>query len=139
MSAEAIGTGIKANLGNVTGLKRVYAPNETVGALNEFPCAVIRVEPGSAKFTMGGDGAHYRHAFSIDILDTAQDLASSIHRLLDFRTATGDNSVMQKLWADKTLGGSASTILNVTMGVETLVTWGDTQYLCLSFDLEVYE
>jgi len=139
MSAEAIGTGIKTNLGNVTGLKRTYAPNEIPETINEFPCAVILHIGTDYGITMGGDSSHDRHTFKVKVFVTDQDQPSALNLLMNFLARTGSDSVVQKIRADTTLAGSASTVTVMSNAGQGVITWGGIQYLGTEFDLEVYE
>jgi len=139
MSVETIGSGIKTNLANVTGLKRVYAPNELPEVVNEFPAAVI-VHVGTDYYqTMGRDSSHDRHDFKIKVFLTNQDQPTAFNRLLDFLAKTGNDSIVQKIMADSTLNGSASDVSVVSNSGQSIITWGGIQYLGTEFDLEVWE
>jgi len=139
MSIEAIGTGIKTKLGSVTGLKHIYAPNETPESVNEFPAAVIQHTGTNYGITMGGDSAHDRHEFTIKVFLTNQDSPTAFNALLDYLARTGDNSIVQKIRADQTLGGTASGVTVISNSGQSLITWGGVQYLGTEFTLEVYE
>jgi hypothetical protein len=139
VSIKAIGSGIKTNLGSVTGLKHIYAPNELPESVNEFPAAVIQHVGTAYGISMGGDSAHDRHDFTIKVLLTNQDQPTAFNALLDYLARTGDNSIVQKLRADKTLAGSASGFTVISNSGQSLITWGGVQYLGTEFSLEVYE
>jgi len=139
MSVEAIGTGIKTNLANVTGLVRVYAPNEMPESVNEFPAAVIQHTGTDYYQTMGRDSSHDRHTFKVKVFLTNQDQPSAFNRLLDFLAKTGNDSIVQKIMADPTLNGSASDVTVVSNSGQSIITWGGIQYLGTEFDLEVWE
>lgn len=139
MSVETIGSGIKTNLANVTGLKRVYAPNELPEVVNEFPTAVIQHVGTDYYQTMGLDSSHSKHAFKVKVFLTNQDQPSAFNRLLDFLTKTGSDSIVQKLMADSTLNGSASDITVVSNTGQSIIPWGGIDYLGTEFDLEVWE
>ena len=137
MSVEVVGNGIKTNLGNVSGLKRIYAPNETPGAVYEFPCAII--QHGGTDYTETMGGSHDRHTFRILVLVTDQDTPSAFNRLLDFLARTGSDSIVEKLRDDATFNSSASDMILVSNSGQSVITWGGIQYLGTSFELEVYE
>ena len=139
MSIEAIGSGIKTNLANVTGLKHIWAPNETPESVNEFPAAVIQHTGTNYGITMGGDSAHDRHEFTIKVFLTDQDQPTAFAALLDFLERTGDNSVVQKIRADHTLAGTASGVTVISNSGQSIITWGGVQYLGTEFTVEVYE
>ena len=137
MSVEAIGNGIKTNLGSVSGLKRIYAPNELPETVNEFPCAVIQHVGTEYGLTMGG-GTH-KHDFKVKVFLTNQDQPSAFNKLLDFLASTGDDSIVAKIRDDTTLDGSASAVTVLSNAGQGVITWGGIQYLGTEFDLEVYE
>ena len=139
MSVEAIGTGIKTNLGGVTSLKRIYACNELPETVNEFPAAVIQHVGTDYYQTMGLDSSHSKHAFKVKVFLTNQDQPSAFNKLLDFLAKTGDDSIVQKLMADSTLNGSASDITVVSNTGQSIIPWGGVDYLGTEFDLEVWE
>ena len=139
MSVESIGSGIKTNLGNVTGLKRIYASNELPEVVNEFPAAVIQHVGTEYYQTMGRDSSHDKHQFKVKVFLTNQDQPSAFNRLLDFLTKTGSDSIVQKLMADSTLNGSASDITVVSNTGQSIIPWGGVDYLGTEFDLEVWE
>jgi len=137
MSVEAIGSGIKTNLSNITSLSRVYAPNEMPNQINEFPCAVIQHVGTEYGLTMGG--ALDKHDFRIVVFITNQDTPSAFNRLLDFLASTGDDSIVQAIRDDITLNGSASDVTIIDNTGQSIITWAGVQYLGTEFNLEVYE
>ena len=139
MSVESIGSGIKTNLGNVTGLKRIYASNELPEVVNEFPAAVIQHVGTEYYQTMGRDSSHDKHECKVKVFLTNQDQPSAFNKLLDFLTKTGSDSIVQKLMADSTLNGSASDITVVSNTGQSIIPWGGVDYLGTEFDLEVWE
>ena len=139
MSVETIGSGIKTNLANVTGLKRVYAPNELPEVVNEFPAAVVQHVGTDYYQTMGRDSSHSKHAFKVKVFLTNQDQPTAFNKLLDFLALTGDDAIVQKIMADSTLHGSASDVSVVSNSGQSIITWGGIQYLGTEFDLEVWE
>jgi len=139
MSVESIGTGIKTNLGNVTGLNKIFATNEIPDSINSFPAAIIQHTGTTYGITMGGDNSHDTHTFKIKIAVTKQDSPSAFNKLLDFLTKTGDNSIVQKLNADPTLNGSASDITVISNSGQGGFEWAGVLYLGTEFDIEVYE
>lgn len=139
MSVESIGTGIKTNLGNVTGLNRIFATNEIPDSINDFPAAVIQHTGTNYGITMGGDSSHDVHTFKIKVAVTRQDSPSAFNKLLDFLTKTGSDSIIQKLRADPTLDGSASDITVMSNSGQGGFEWGGILYLGTEFDIEVYE
>ena len=139
MSVESIGSGIKTNLGNVTGLKRIYASNELPEVVNEFPAAVIQHVGTEYYQTMGWDSSHDKHQFKVKVFLTNQDQPSAFNKLLDFLAKTGTDSIVQKLMADSTLNGSASDITVVSNTGQSIIPWGGVDYLGTEFDLEVWE
>jgi len=139
MSVEAIGTGIKTNLGGVTSLKRIYACNELPETVNEFPAAVIQHVGTDYYQTMGLDSSHDKHDFKVKVFLTNQDQPSAFNKLLDFLTKTGDDSIVQKIMADRTLNRAASDVTVVSNTGQSIIPWGGVDYLGTEFDLEVWE
>lgn len=137
MSVETIGTGIKTTITGVTGLKRVYAPNEMPGSINELPCAVVMHSGTEYGLAMGGVGA--KHEFRIMVMATTQDHAGAFDKVLPFLEASGGSSIFAALLADRTLGSSADDFTLVSNEGQSMITWGGIQYLGTAFNLEVYE
>lgn len=137
MSVEAIGNGIKTNLGSVKGLKRIYAPKEIAGAVYELPCAVIQHLGTDYNQNMGCTIG--KHTFKIQVLVATQDRPSAFDRILDFIARTGDDSVEQKIRADTTLNSSAQAVTVISNSGQGIISWAGVDYLGTEFDLEVYE
>lgn len=134
MTVEAIGTGLKGILDDISGL-RVFAPNELPDTINEFPAAVI--VPGEVRYhaDFAGD---YDFSFRVIILLTSQDKPTAFDKILPYIEASGASSVLAKIDADPTLGGTCDTC-QVTRNTGVGVTsWGGVMYLSTEFEVAIW-
>lgn len=135
MGVEAVGTGIKTNLSNITDL-RIYAPNELPDSINEFPTALIQHIGTIYDQSMGGLQIH---TYKIKIALTRQDLPSALNAILDYLENTGAKSIRAKIDADPTLNGSAQTASVISNSGQGAFMWGGILYLGTEFEIEVHE
>jgi len=135
MGVESVGTGIKTNLSNISGL-RVYAPNELQDSINELPTALIQHIGTVYDQSMGGLQVH---TFKVKIALSRADLPSALNAILDYLENTGDKSVRAKIDADPTLNGSAQTASVISNSGQGAFMWGGILYLGTEFEIEVHE
>lgn len=135
MGIETIGSGIKTNLENISGLQ-VFAPNELPESVSEVPCALILL--GETLYTTTFSGTE-EYIFRIIILAGKSDQPSALNKLMDFIEPSGDYSVQAKIDADSTLNSTADTcklIRNLGYGNTT---WGGRTYISTEFELQVWD
>lgn len=134
MGIEAVGTGLKGILDDISGL-RVFATNELPDSINDLPCALIL--PGETIYdtTFGED---YDMKLRILILLAKQDSPSAFDKIIPYIEPTGTSSILAKIQADLTLGGNCDTckvIRNLGIGATN---WGGITYLSTEFEIVVY-
>jgi len=136
MSIESIGTALGVKLEGISGL-RVYNPAELPKSIKEFPCALIM--PGEINYhdTMGG-ASYLTINYRVIIAVSNQDQPDKLNKLMDYIEPTGTYSVVAKVEADGTLGGTASDCIVLSnAGVGTTM-WGGIALLSTEFVVQVF-
>jgi hypothetical protein len=134
MTISAIGTGLKGIIDDITGL-RVYAPNELPDSVNDLPAAVIVL--GETEYDADFSG-NYDFSLRVIVLLTKQDSPSAFNRIIAYIEPTGASSILAKINADPTLGGtcdSSKVIRNKGAGATN---WGGIMYLSTEFEVAVW-
>lgn len=137
MGTEAIGTGLKVNLANISSLKVIYAPNEIPDTIPYTPCAVILPGPTEYDPTFDGD-ENYDVIMRVLILITKQDQPSAMNKILDYIDPTGSESVRQVVNNDTTLNGSCDDSQVRSSTGAGFTTWNGTPYLSVEFQIICY-
>lgn len=133
MGTEAIGTGLKVNLGNISSLNAIFAPNEVPDTIPYTPCAVIL--PGATDYLQALGGDAFNVVMRILILITKQDQPSAMNKILDYIDPTGSESVRKVVQDDTTLNGSCDDSWVIGSTGAGFTTWNGTPYLSVEFEV----
>jgi len=134
MSYEAIGQGIKACLGNISSLKRIYAPEELPTAISERPCALIL--PGEIDYSQARadeDTLKYRVIILLGEVGKPDRFAL----IPPYTESIGDSSVPKAIQDDYTLSGAAAWARITKNKGAGYTEWGGANYTSTEFELEV--
>lgn len=133
MGTEAIGTGLKVNLGNISSLNAIYAPNQVPDTIPITPCAVIL--PGATDYLVALGGDAFNVVMRVLILITKQDQPSAMNKILDYIDPTGSESVRKVIQDDPTLDSSCDDSYVVSSTGAGFTTWNGTPYLSIEFEV----
>tara|TARA_Y100000310_G_scaffold276879_1_gene294336 strand:+ start:6537 stop:6956 length:420 start_codon:yes stop_codon:yes gene_type:complete len=135
MGTEAIGTGLKVNLANISSLKAIFAPNEVPDTIPRLPCAVIL--PGPTEYDRTFAGA-FDVVMRVIILITKQQQPKAMAKILDYIDPTGSESVRKVVNDEPTLDSSCDDSQVVTSTGVGFMVWNGTPYLSVEFDIICY-
>tara|TARA_Y100000310_G_scaffold2728_1_gene3543 strand:- start:9816 stop:10238 length:423 start_codon:yes stop_codon:yes gene_type:complete len=131
MGTEAIGTGLKVNLGNISSLKAIFAPNEVPDTISRLPCAVIL--PGPTEYLVAYGSDAFDVQMRVLILITKQQQPQAMAKILDYIDPTGSESVRKVVNDDTTLDSSCDEAWVVSSTGAGFTTWNGTPYLSIEF------
>ncbi|MAH45854.1 hypothetical protein CMI37_08485 [Candidatus Pacearchaeota archaeon] len=138
MGLEAVGTGLKTVLSDISGL-RIFAPNELPDGIPELPCCLILHAGTKYNQSFGGTSSKQQHRFRVKIALTKQDTPSAFNKILDYLDITGSYSVYAKIEADTTLDGSCSDSWVIEDTGQGGFVWGGVTFLGTEFLVEAWE
>jgi len=131
MGTEAIGTGLKVNLANISSLKAIFAPNEVPDTIPRLPCAVIL--PGPTEYGVAFGSTAFDVQMRIIILITKQQQPQAMAKILDYIDPTGSESVRKVIFDDTTLNSSCDDSWVISSTGAGFTSWNGTPYLSVEF------
>ena len=135
MGMLEIGDGLKERLRTIQGL-RVFALKELPDSINQFPTALIL--PGETAYVTTFRSTDADYNLRVILLFSKQDTPSAISKMLSYLAVSGEESVVEAIHADLTLGGNAESCKVVSnLGIASIA-WGDTGYLSTEFLVQVW-